>query len=67
MSTNHDIAGVSFDNNLANDLHYLGGFWYPAFRAHTIDTHLKDIVSAQSANLDTMAELQETTPRWGSF
>ena len=58
MSANHDIAGVSFDNNLANDLHYLGGFWYPAFRAHTIDTHLKDIVSEQSANLDTMAELQ---------
>lgn len=58
MSANHDIAGTSFDGNLANDLHYLGGFWYPAFRAHTIHTHLEALVQTQSANLKTMADVQ---------
>ena len=58
MSANHDIAGTSFDNDLSNDLHYLGGFWYPAFRAHTIHSHLETLVTQRSANIETMAELQ---------
>lgn len=58
LTANNDPAPISFDDSLADDAHYIGGPWDPGYRAETIRDGLAAIVTARTADLDTMAALQ---------
>ncbi len=58
LTANHDPLGNGLDDNLANDQWYIGGPWSAGYRAHTIDTRLRELVSSKSATIEAMATLQ---------
>lgn len=67
LTANNDIGNLAFDDSLSNDAHYFGGPWAPGFRALTIDERLSTLVSASTASVPEMAELQgDHRSRFGS-
>ena len=61
VTANHDPAGISFDSKLYSDPWYIGGPWYPGFRADTIERYLNTYIAEDRATIETMAELQANT------
>lgn len=58
LTANNDPAGISFDSDLFNDNHYIGGPWYPGFRAEAIDRGLREAIAGDEATIESMARLQ---------
>ena len=57
-TSNNDIAGLSFDDNLSNDEYYLGSNFDVGYRANTVTTELANLVSTHSASVSEMARIQ---------
>ncbi|MBU0550613.1 penicillin acylase family protein [Myxococcota bacterium] len=58
FTANNDPAGGAFDDNMANDPHYLGGSWAPGFRAKTIHDRLAALVARGGVGVEDMVALQ---------
>ncbi len=58
LTANHDVAGLTLDNDLIDEPWWIGGPWVSGFRAHTIDQALADHVAAGTATVETMEQLQ---------
>ncbi len=58
LTANNDLVGTTFDNNLANDQHYLGGPYDVGYRARSIRDALAGHVQRHDGSVDTMAALQ---------
>ena len=59
-TANNDIAGVSLDRSLSNDLWYFAGPFDIGYRAELIENELKQLTSQRSANLDSVSRIQDT-------
>ena len=58
MTANNDPADVSFDGNLFSGPYYIGGPWYPGWRAELIHRGLEEAIAEDRADVDAMADLQ---------
>ncbi len=58
LTANHDVAGLTLDNDLVDEPWWIGGPWVSGFRAHTIDQTLQQLVADGTATVETMQELQ---------
>ncbi|MCA9619141.1 MAG: penicillin acylase family protein, partial [Myxococcales bacterium] len=61
VTANNDLTGTTFDGSLTDDPWYFGGPWNNGFRAHTIETELKQAVAEGRADMATMSEIQGNT------
>ncbi len=57
LTGNNDPGGLSLDDDLTNDVLYMGGPWDDGFRADSIDRGLADAV-ARGATIEDMALIQ---------
>ncbi len=58
LTANHDVAGLTLDNDLVDEPWWIGGPWVAGFRAHTIDSTLASLVADGTASIETMQALQ---------
>lgn len=58
VTANNDPAGIGFDSNLFSGPWYIGGPFYPGFRAETIERNLQRYIADGQADIAAMAELQ---------
>lgn len=58
LTANHDVAGLTLDNDLLDEPWWIGGPWVSGFRAHTIDQTLSRLVADGTADLAAMQALQ---------
>jgi penicillin G amidase len=58
LTANHDVAGLTLDNDLLDEPWWIGGPWVSGVRAHTIDQALTAHVAAGTATVETMQDLQ---------
>ena len=58
VTANNDPGGLSLDDSLTNDPHYIGGPWMQGYRASTIAERLDEAIAEGTADEAGMADIQ---------
>lgn len=58
QTANNDVAGITFDGDLLNEPHYIGGPWTAGFRGNVIEQSLRQAIAEGWADTDGMAAIQ---------
>ena len=58
LNANNDPGGLTFDGDLLNESHYIGGPWLEGYRADTIEQQLTAEAQTQTASVVSMQDLQ---------
>ena len=58
ITANHDIGGLTLDNDLLDEPWWIGGPWVAGFRANSIHQGLTELVSSGTADVEAMQALQ---------